>query len=381
MSNYTEKAIIVDLLQRAGINLNGPNAWDIQVHDERFYKSAINKGELGVGEAYMDGWWDSKALDQLLDRVFRLDIESIFRNDRKLIWFGLKTRLFNRQKASRAFEVGEEHYDVGNALYQAMLDKRMLYTCGYWQKADTLDQAQEDKLNLICRKIGLEPGMTVLELGCGFGSFAKFAAENYGAKVTGYTVSKEQVKLGREMCRGLPVELHLSDYREARGLYDRVISIGILEHVGYKNYRTYMKLVHKCLKDDGIAFVHTIGGNTSRTSANAWTDKYIFPNGMFPSIAQIGKAMEKLFVMEDWHNFGEHYDKTLLAWYHNFETAWSELKKQYSERFRRMWRFYLLSSAASFRARHIQLWQITMTKEHRKQPPCRITETATLART
>jgi cyclopropane-fatty-acyl-phospholipid synthase len=321
----------------------------------------------------MDGWWDSEALDQFFDRLLRLDFDSIFKNNWKLIWYGLKSRLFNRQKFSRAFKVGEEHYDVGNDLYKAMLDKRMLYTCGYWERADNLDQAQEDKLNLICRKIGLEPGMTLLELGCGFGSFAKFAAENYGTKVTGYTVSKEQVKLGKELCRGLPVELHLADYREAKGQYDRVVSLGILEHVGYKNYRTYIKLVHKCLKDDGIAFIHTIGGNSSKTSANAWTDKYIFPNGMLPSIAQIGKAMEKLFVMEDWHNFGEHYDKTVLAWHQNFKNAWPELKNQYNERFRRMWQYYLLSSAASFRSRQIQLWQIVMTKAHRKQPKCRAT--------
>ena len=227
-------------------------------------------------------------------------------------------------------------------------------------------------MDLVCRKLGLRKGMTVLELGCGWGSFAKYAAEKYGAHVVGLNISKEQIELGKELCKGLPVELRLQDYREAEGKYDRVVSIGILEHVGYKNYRTYMEVVNRCLKDDGIAFIHTIGGNISTTYVNAWTDKYIFPNGMLPSIAQIAKAMEGLFVMEDWHNFGPDYDKTLMAWYENFENAWHELKDKYNERFYRMWRFYLLSSAGGFRSRAQQLWQIVMTKPGREQPDCRI---------
>jgi cyclopropane-fatty-acyl-phospholipid synthase len=252
-----------------------------------------------------------------------------------------------------------------------MLDKRLVYTSGYWREAKNLDQAQEHKLELICKKIGLKEGMTVLEYGCGFGAFAKYAAEKYGAHVTGLTVSKKQAQLGRELCRGLPVDIRLEDYRKAGGKYDRVISIGIMEHVGYKNYRTYMQRAYETLKDDGIAFIHTIGANQSNTIANAWTTKYIFPNGMVPSMAQISKAMEGLFVLEDWHNFGEDYDKTLLAWNDNFEQAWPTLKAKYGERFRRMWRYYLLTSAGSFRARGLQLWQMVMTKPGRPQPVCR----------
>jgi cyclopropane-fatty-acyl-phospholipid synthase len=284
----------------------------------------------------------------------------------------LKAKLFNLQKPGRAYQVGEEHYDIGNDLYTAMLDKRMLYTCGYWAAADNLDAAQEAKLDLVCRKINLEPGMTVLDLGCGYGSFAKYAAERYGARVTGVTVSKDQVELGAVLCRGLPVELRLEDYRQVTGEYDRVISIGILEHIGYKNYRTYMQKVDECLKADGIAFVHTIGNNVSSITSNPWITKYIFPNGMLPSIAQIARAMEGLFVMEDWHNFGQHYDKTLMAWHANFEAAWPELKDKYDERFYRMFRFYLLSCAGAFRARNIQLWQIVLTKPGRDCPDCRI---------
>jgi cyclopropane-fatty-acyl-phospholipid synthase len=268
--------------------------------------------------------------------------------------------------------VGDQHYDVGNDLYTRMLDSRMVYTCGYWRDAENLEEAQKAKLDLVCRKIGLEPGMKVLDLGCGWGSFAQYAAQNYGAEVTGLTVSRDQVKLGQEMCQGLPVDIRLQDYREISGTYDRVVSIGLLEHVGYKNYRDYMKVVDRSLKDDGIAFIHCIGSNKSATSGNAWTTKYIFPNSMLPSIAQLSRAMEGLFVLEDLHNIGEHYDPTLMAWSRNFEAAWPELKGKYSDRFYRMWRFYLLSSAGGFRGRNIQLWQMVMTKNGRPQPECRI---------
>jgi cyclopropane-fatty-acyl-phospholipid synthase len=279
----------------------------------------------------------------------------------------------NMQSSARAYQVGEYHYDLGNDLYEAMLDKRMNYTCGYWRRAKTLDDAQEAKLDLVCKKIGVQPGMRILELGCGWGSFAQYAAEKYGAHVLGVTVSKEQVKLGMERCKGLPVELRLQDYREVTGEYDAVISIGIMEHVGYKNYRTYMEVTDRCLKKDGIAFVHTIGGNLSLQSAEPWVYKYIFPNGMLPSISQLGKAMEGLFVMEDWHNIGPDYDTTLQAWYRNFEDAWSELEANYSERFRRMWSYWLQTSMSGFRARTTQLWQIVMTRTGTPQPDCRIT--------
>ena len=292
-------------------------------------------------------------------------------NNLRLVFQVARAKLFNRQSSARAFEVGEKHYDLGNDLYLAMLDKRLNYTCAYWKNANNLDEAQEAKLELVCKKIGIHPGMRILELGCGWGSFAKYAAEKYGASVLGVTVSKEQVALGMELCKGLPVELRLQDYREVTGTFDAVISIGVMEHVGYKNYGEYMQVVDRCLKKDGIAFVHTIGGNQSFTTGEPWTDKYIFPNGLLPSIAQLGKAMEEKFVMEDWHNIGPNYDPTLMAWHANFEKAWPDLKKNYDDRFYRMWRYYLLSSAGAFRARNQQLWQIVFTRTGTPQPDCR----------
>ena len=366
------KNVISDLLAGAGVSVNGTMPWDIQVHNDRLYQRLLSESALGLGESYMDGWWDCEGLDEFINRILRGRLDIKVKGNWKISLFALQTKLFNRQKRSRASQVGEQHYDLGNDLYQAMLDTRLNYTCAYWKNAKNLDEAQENKLDLVCRKISLKPGMTVLELGCGWGSFARFAAEKYGAKVVAVNISKEQVRLGRELCRGLPVEILLQDYREVDGEYDAVISIGILEHVGYKNYRTYMEVVKRCLKDDGIAFIHTIGQNTSKTHSNKWTDKYIFPNGMVPSIAQIARSMEGLFVMEDWHNFGPDYDKTLIAWYKNFNNAWPSLRDKYGDRFYRMWRFYLLSSAGAFRSRNQQLWQIVMTKTGTEQPDCRM---------
>jgi cyclopropane-fatty-acyl-phospholipid synthase len=360
-----------ELLESADIKVGGSRPWDIQVHNDQFYDRILRDASLGLGEGYVDGWWDCEAVDQFIDRVLRADLRKAVERNWRLAFQVLRAKLTNRQSRDRAYEVGEQHYDLGNDLYEAMLDKRLNYTCGYWRNAANLDDAQEAKLELVCRKIGIHPGMRILELGCGWGSFAKYAAEKHGASVLGVTVSKEQVALGMTLCEGLPVELRLQDYREVEGEYDAVISIGVMEHVGYKNYHTYMDVVDRCLKKDGIAFIHTIGGNHSITTGEPWTDKYIFPNGMLPSITQLGQAMENKFVMEDWHNFGPDYDKTLLAWHQNFNAAWPGLKDTYDARFRRMWNYYLLSSAGGFRSRSQQLWQIVMTRPGTPQPDCR----------
>ncbi len=372
MASQKSESVIRDLFELAGVEINGTNPWDIQIHDPRLYDRLLRETSLGLGEAYMDGWWDSELVDQLIAHLLTAGIEKKVKGNWKIVWQLLKGRLINLQSPARAYEVGRRHYDLGNELYTAMLDKRLTYSCGYWKTANNLNEAQEAKLDLVCQKIGLQPGMKVLDIGCGWGSFAKFAAERYGAQVVGITISKEQIALGSELCKGLSVELRLEDYRLVSGEFDSVISIGSLEHIGYKNYRTYMEVVDRVLKKDGIALIHTIGSNTSVTAGEPWTDKYIFPNGLLPSIAQLGDAMEEQFVMEDWHNFGPYYDKTLMAWEANFENSWNKLIIQYDERFHRMWRYYLLSSAGSFRVRNQQLWQIILTRRGTPQPNCRI---------
>ncbi len=371
MAGKNPETVVRDLLALTDIEINGKDPWDIQVHNPRLYERVLRESSLGLGESYMDGWWDCEAIDQLVYRVLMANLNQKVRGDWRLAWRVIRGSLFNSQTKSRALEVGKEVYDLGNDLYWAFLDKRMNYTCGYWKTAATLDEAQEAKLDLVCRKIGLRPGMKVLEFGCGWGSFAQYAAEKYGAHVTGVTISKEQLAYAEEVCRGLPVELRFQDYREVEGKYDAIISIGMVEHVGYKNYPTYMQVVDRCLKENGVGLIHVIGNNQSTTTGEPWANKYIFPNGMLPSIAQLGAAFEPNFVMEDWHNFGPHYDKTLMAWYAKFEQAWPGLREKYGERFRRMWRFYLLNSAGAFRARGQQLWQIVFTRKGTPQPECR----------
>lgn len=357
------KRLAEKLLSMAEIQINGTHQWDIRVHDERFYKRAITEVELGIGESYMDGWWDADKLDELIYRIVRNDLQNKVKHNLKIAFQLAGFYLINMQARRRAFIIGERHYDLGNDLFQAMLDKRMNYSCAYWKDATTLDEAQENKLELICRKLYLKPGMRILDIGCGWSAFGKYAAEKYDAKVLGVTVSKEQLKLGKDLCKGLPVEIRLQDYREVNDKFDRIVSVGMIEHVGYKNYRDYFKMANKNLVDDGLFLLHTIGEVRSLKSADAWTHKYIFPNGMLPSVAQLGKAVEGLFVMEDWHNFGADYDKTLIAWYHNFEQSWNRIKNNYSDRFYRMWKYFLLSSAGAFRARNKnQLWQIILSK-------------------
>lgn len=364
------KKIVESLLKKAGITVNGGQPYDLQIHDERFYGRVLGKKSMGLGEAYMDGWWDCESLDQFFHKILSANLDQEFKFSFEALLVFLKGFLLNLQTSTKSFEVGERHYDIGNKLFQTMLDSRLTYSCGYWnpstksglKRAKTLDDAQEDKLDLVCKKIGLKPAQTVLDIGCGWGSFAKYAAEKYGARVTGITVSKEQVALGKELCRGLPVELKLQDYRKINEKFDHIVSLGMFEHVGSKNYRTYMRVVASCLKDQGIFLLHTIGSNYFVRSADPWMAKYIFLNGMLPSIAQLGKAIEGLFVMEDWHNFSADYDKTLMAWFDNFNKGWKNLEKNYSMKFYRMWKYYLLSCAGSFRARRNQLWQIVLSK-------------------
>ena len=372
MRTLRQRHAVTELLESVDIRIDGDRPWDIRVHDPRFFDRVLAEGALGFGESYMDGWWDSEALDQCLERIFRARLDQMARRNRELMLLALKARLTNRQSRRRAFEVGRRHYDIGNDLYRAMLDPWLQYTCAYWGEGDDLAAAQERKLELICRKLQLEPGMKVLDLGCGWGGFAAYAARRHGVQVLGVTVAEQQVKLGRELWRDDAVELRLCDYREVDGVFDRVVAIGLLEHVGYKNYRTFFQVVHDRLAPDGVALVHTIGGNRSMRHANPWIDRYIFPNGMLPSITQVGAATENLLVIEDLHNIGPHYDPTLMAWHRRFEAAWPSLRDRYGERFRRMWNFYLLSCAGGFRARNTQLWQFVLTRLGRPQPDCRV---------
>jgi len=356
------KSKVRNLLESADIQINGERPWDIHVHNEGLYERILQEGSLGLGEAYMDRWWDCEALDEFFTRVLQGNLREKLTFDLPAFWEYTKALLWNQQNQDRAFEVGEHHYDMGNDLYQKMLDSRMVYTCGYWDGVDSLDEAQEQKLERVCKRLNLSPRDKILDIGCGWGSFAEYAAKKYNAKVVGITISKEQRNWAAERCKDLPVEIRLEDYRDLNEPFDGIVSLGMLEHVGSKNYRTYMKAAHRCLKKGGRFVLHTIGGNQSVHTTDPWIEKYIFPNSMIPSIRQIGLSMEELFVMEEWINHGYDYDKTLMVWYQNFIDHWDELKQHYSQRFFRMWSYYLLCSAGSFRARKNNQWEIVLSK-------------------
>ncbi|HVR82320.1 MAG TPA: cyclopropane fatty acyl phospholipid synthase [Luteimonas sp.] len=350
---------VEDLLAQAGVHPGGGAPGDPVIHDSRFYARVLAQGSLGLGEAYMDGCWDVESLDGMLCRLLHSRIDQRVHGLGE-IFDAIRAYLFNLQVGRRSYAVGERHYDLGNDLFQAMLGKRLVYSCGYWREAATLDDAQEAKLDLVCRKLGLRPGMRVLDIGCGWGEALKFAAERYGVSGVGITISREQADYARTLCAGLPIEIRLQDYRELDERFDRSFSIGMFEHVGARNYRTYFDLARRCLVDDGLFLLHCIGGNVSVRQTDPWIARYIFPNSMLPSAAQITAACEGLFVIEDWHGFGTDYDRTLQAWRDNIERAWDSLPSRYDERFRRMWRFYLAACMATFRARRTQLWQLVL---------------------
>ena len=356
------RGLFAALLAPSGVTIDGDQPWDIRVHDERLFRRVATWGSLGFGEAYLDGWWDCERLDEFFARVLAAEVSERLWWNPASTGLRLAAWLVNRQSRARAFVVGRRHYDLGNDVFEATFDRRVTGSCAYWKNASTLEEAQEAKLDLVCRKIGLKGGDTVLDIGCGWGAFMKFAAERYGARAVGITVSREQIKLASELCAGLPVEFRFMDYRDVTGEFDHVVSMEMFEQVGHKNLRQFFEVAHRSLKNGGFFLLHTIGANRSSTVIDPWLDKYIFPNGALPSIQQIGRAIEGLFVMEDWHNFGADYDRTILAWFANFERSWPSLAAKYGERFYRMWKYYWLSCAGSFRSRTIQLWQIVLSK-------------------
>ena len=351
------------LLDAADVLIQGERPWDLQIHHPDTLLRMLSRGSLGLGESYMEGWWDCERLDEFFARILRARLDEQVSGAR-VAWLALKARLFNLQTERRAWQVGREHYDLGNELFEGMLDPYMAYSCGYWSQAKDLNQAQEAKLDLVCRKLGLTPGMTLLDIGCGWGSLMRFAAEHYGVHCTGLTISREQAAWGSLRASGLPVRFELTDYRSfnADGAmrFDRIASIGMFEHVGQKNYGDYFATARRCMNDEGLFLLHTIGKNRSGTAIDPWTEKYIFPNGALPSAVELSSACEANFMIEDWHNFGADYDRTLMAWYERFEALWPSLRERYGDRFGRMWRYYLLSCAGTFRARSNQLWQVVL---------------------
>jgi cyclopropane-fatty-acyl-phospholipid synthase len=356
-----------DLLERiytrmfsaADIQTHDTRDWDMLVHDQRLYRRLALQGSLGLGESYVEAWWDSPQLDQFFTHLMAAELDRRAVNIPRTFAV-IAALVHNLQSLGRAGQVGTVHYDIGNEFYREMLGPSMVYTCAYWRAAKNLDEAQEHKLELVCRKMHLQTGMTVLDVGCGWGSFARYAAEKYDVKVVGVTISAEQAAYAREYCADLPVEIRLQDYRKVDQKFDRIVSLGMIEHVGHKNYRTYMECVRRNLTDDGLFVLQTVGRIERGTGIDPWVTKYIFPNSEVPTLDRINSAINGSLRIEDLQNFGVDYDRTLMAWYGNFERAWPRFENTMSPNFYRLWKYYLLMFAGIFRARRLELWQLVL---------------------
>lgn len=362
--------MITKMLQEADVQINGKRPCDVKIHNEDFFKTLSFSPTLAIGEGYMKGWWDCERLDELVYRICRNNLDNQIYNKWQMRLQKALNNLLNLQTKLRSKDVAEKHYNLGNEFYRHMLGESLAYSCGYWKEAQNLTEAQYAKFDLICRKLQIQKGERILDIGCGWGTLAKYMAEKYDCEVVGVNISTEQVRLAQETNRHLPVKIVLSDYRDDHNYnpsqkpFDKIVSVGQFEHVGAKNYRDYFEILHKNLKKDGLFLLHSIGKNYTSNYLEPWTDKYIFPNGILPSVKQIAGAVEHLFVIEDLHNFGSDYDKTLMAWYHNFQTNWEgKFSNLYDERFYRLWTYYLLSCAGTFRARSMQLWQIVLSPQ------------------
>jgi cyclopropane-fatty-acyl-phospholipid synthase len=362
--DVNNKDILLRLLDQAQVPINSEEPWSIQVHDERLWNRVVAQHQLGFGEAYMQGWWDCQELDEALTRLVTVNAVSAIRVTPKIMAQTLKSRVSNRQSKKKAAKNARHHYDIGNDLFMRMLDKEMIYSCGYWENATSLEEAQIAKLDLICQKLQLKPGMRVLDIGSGWGGFLRYAVKNYGVVGSGVSPANEQIKLARELSQGLDINFFQIDYRDLTGTFDRIVSIGMMEHVGPKNLKRFFTKCDDLLAEGGMMLHHTISSLSSETHPDPFFDRYIFPGGVVPSMAQISKAVEKKWVIEDVHNFGPDYDLTLMAWYRNINSKWDEIPK-YDEEFRRMWNYYLLASAAGFRARSLQLMQVVFRRPGR----------------
>jgi cyclopropane-fatty-acyl-phospholipid synthase len=362
------KVFIKGLLLKAGITIGGNKPYDIHVHNEAFYDLVMTSGSLGLGESYIEKYWDCAQIDEFINRIIRADLSSEVGKDFKSLARIILAKVKNYQKASQSASDISEHYDIGDGWYESFLDNRMVYTCGYWKNATNLDEAQEAKLNLSCRKEKIEDGMHILDIGSGWGSYAKYVLENFkNVTVTGISNCKTHVQYATNTCKAYKnrVEFQLHDWGKIAGKYDAIASFGMFEHVGPKNYRRFMKKVYNSLSsDESLFLLHCISSNTATTSTDPYIQKRIFPGTVIPSVAGISKATDGLLKLEDWHLFGQDYDTTLMAWHNNFVKNFPELFKigKFNERNFRKQVYYFCMCAGSFRANKNDLSQIVFSK-------------------
>ena len=371
----TAPAHIRSILSAADVQIDGERPWDLQVHHpEQLWPAVLRQGSLGFGNAYVAGVWDCPCLDQLFTRLLlaRADERLAGGSRRRQLLQGLREQLVNLQSIRRSTRVARQHYDIEPRIYAAMLDPWWQYSCGYWERASSLEEAQQHKLAMIAAKLRLGSGMRVLDIGCGWGGLAAYLARHHGVEVVGITLSAEQLEVARRHWGHLTVRFERCDYRELPALdlapFDRVVSVGMFEHVGPRNARRFFQMMRGCLRHDGLALLQTIGARRTTATTDGWIDTHVFPHGRLPSPGELARSLEDHFLIEDWHNFGLDYDRTLMAWHSRCEAGWDDLTPLLQERwgasgaagFRRFWRYYLLCCAAFFRSRQGQLWQLVL---------------------
>jgi cyclopropane-fatty-acyl-phospholipid synthase len=360
----TSGAWFAQLLAAADIHLNGSRPWDIQINNPLTLGRIMRDGSLGMGESYMDGWWDCQAIDQMMTRAVRARLHEHLGTPRAHVqsWFGQWAK---RLPSSNARIVGRAQYDLNNQLFCAMLDSSMSHSSAYWEEgATTLEQAQEAKMEMVCRKLQLKPGMRLLDIGCGWGSFMRYAAKHYGVTALGLTTSKEQMALGQSMNQDLPVQFEHTDIQHfntnSRSQFDCVVSLGMLNTPVLAANNALFSTARRSLKKDGLFLLETMGNNQRGQLLEPWLQKHLLCQIPLPSLGDVTDVAQLDFVVEDVHNLGADHDRTLLHWHQRFERAWPQLRLAYDERFYRMWRYHLMGSAGSFRARSTQIWQMVM---------------------
>jgi cyclopropane-fatty-acyl-phospholipid synthase len=349
------------VLSRAGITVNGCHAWDIQVHDEQFFDCLYRSASEGLGDSYVQGFWDSDDLTETLGRFIAIGGRSALKGP---IAHNMQT---TESEQKKSLEVVDSHYESKNGLYSNMLDPYMQYSCALWDDdTHNLQEAQIKKMRLIGQKLELQPGDHVLDIGCGWGGLPKFLSETFGCRVTGINLAEHHIDYANQRMAHNKVKVIKQDYRDLTEKYDKIYCIGVSEHFGLNNYKQFMQIVHDQLNPGGIFLLHTIGENVTRPKADTWITKNIFPNGYIPSLSLISQCAEGLFITEDVHNFNTSYEKTLLAWDANFQRNWNLIRKLHPELdtrdFYRMWRYYLNFCAGGFRKRCTQLYQIVFTR-------------------
>jgi cyclopropane-fatty-acyl-phospholipid synthase len=332
-------------------------------------------GTLGFCEAYMDGWWN-EANDNLVELIGLFHRSNVYAKARNRITIALALKIITQRLQTVPILIQnsrknvQHHYDLGNDFYQQFLDPTMTYSCGYQrQETDSLEQMQRQKYELICRKLALQPGESLIDIGCGWGGMLIYAAEHYGISGTGVTLSEPQAKLAREYIkqRGLSDQLKIiiADYREVQGQYDKFVSIGMFEHVGKGNFATFMQKIFQLLTPNGIGLLHTIVTQSNERNG-AWVDKYIFPGGYAPQLHELTQNLwaAKLSVAHC-ENLKPHYAETMKRWAANLttnRTTIAALDPRYDERFLRMWYLYLQSFEASFRYGGLHVYQLLFYK-------------------